>query len=164
MRGNWSITWREVGTSVTKVTVSNTLHCHRLKSMGSPCLSQHMSRPIWSLPETIWMIQRRIGRMSCGQYYSIATQKHCFDCGPWEWKHYDLGLLFCKGQLTRIKDRTNVAMYEFLGKLLLPLVRALRMKWMNEYSSETMILRCKKHFNDVEEPSQSSDLNPKENQ
>ncbi len=26
-----------------------------------------MSRPVWSLPKTIWMIQRRHGRRSCGQ-------------------------------------------------------------------------------------------------
>lgn len=100
----------------------------------SLCLSQHMSRPVWSLPETIWMIQRRIGRMSCGQYYSIATQKHHIHCGPWELIQYDLGLLFFKGRLTRIRERTNAAMYEFLGKLVLPLVRALRMKsgWVFE--------------------------------
>ncbi len=33
----------------------------------SPCLSQYMSRPVWSLLESIWMIQKRIGRMSYGQ-------------------------------------------------------------------------------------------------
>ncbi len=55
---------KRAGTTVSTVTISNTLHHHGFKS---PCSSQHMSRPIWSLPKTIWMIQRRHGRRSCGQ-------------------------------------------------------------------------------------------------
>ncbi len=61
---------KRAGTTVSTVTISNTLHHHGLKSCSAckvPCSSQHMSRPVWSLPKTIWMIQRRHGRRSCGQ-------------------------------------------------------------------------------------------------
>ncbi len=61
---------KRAGTTVSTVTISNTLHRHGLKSYSAhkvPCSSQHMSRLIWSFPKTIWMIQRRHGRRSCGQ-------------------------------------------------------------------------------------------------
>ncbi len=85
----WSMTWRELGPQsqwlplVTHYTVmdSNPAACAR-----SPCSSQQKSRPVWSLPKTIWMIQRRHGRRSCGYVWrkkdeynpknTIPTVKH----------------------------------------------------------------------------------------
>jgi len=61
---------QRAGTNVTKATISYTLRRQGLKpcrARVSPCLSQYMSRPVWSLLESIWMIQKRIGRMSYGQ-------------------------------------------------------------------------------------------------
>ncbi len=61
---------KRAGTTVSPVTISHTLHRHGLKSCSArkvPCSSQHMSSPIWSLPKTICMIQRRHRRRSCGQ-------------------------------------------------------------------------------------------------
>ncbi len=61
---------QRAGTKVTKAT--SLTHCAARDSNPavpdvSPCLSQYMSRPVWSLLESIWMIQKRIGRMSYGQ-------------------------------------------------------------------------------------------------
>ena len=56
---------KAVGTTVTKKTVSNTLHCEGLKSCCAPmflCWKRRMYRPIWSLPKNTWMIRRRLGR------------------------------------------------------------------------------------------------------
>ncbi len=59
----WSMTWREPGPQsqrlplVTHYTIMIQIHCS----------SQHMTSPVWRLPKTIWMIQRRHGRSSCGQ-------------------------------------------------------------------------------------------------
>ncbi len=54
---------KRAGTTVSTVTISNTLHRHGLKSCS---VRKLISRPVWSLPKTIWMIQRRHGRRSCG--------------------------------------------------------------------------------------------------
>ncbi len=53
-----------------QANIGNTLHREGLKSCSaarSPCSRKHMYRPVWSLPVIIWMIQRRTGRMCCGQ-------------------------------------------------------------------------------------------------
>ncbi len=50
---------QRAGTKVTKATISNTLRRQGLKScILSPCLRHFMSRPVWSLLESIWMIQK----------------------------------------------------------------------------------------------------------
>ncbi len=67
----WSMTWRELGPQLN-VYISNTLHRHGLKSCSvskvppaqastCPGPSEVCQRP------SIWMIQRRHGRRSCGQ-------------------------------------------------------------------------------------------------
>ncbi len=66
----WSMTWRELGPQsqrlplVRHYTIMDQNPAARARS---PCSSQHMSRPFWSLPKTIWMIQRSHQRRSCGQ-------------------------------------------------------------------------------------------------
>ncbi len=74
-------------TKVTKATISNTLRRQGLKSCSArrvPCLSQYMSRPVWSLLESIWMIQKRIGRMSYGQ---MKPKYILFGKNSTEWGH-----------------------------------------------------------------------------
>ncbi len=61
---------KAVRTTVTKQTIGNTQRCNGLKSCSArkvPLLKKAMYRPVWSLPMNIWMIQRRLGRMCCGQ-------------------------------------------------------------------------------------------------
>ena len=58
---------KAVGTTVTKRTISNTLHRKWLKSARFLCWRRHMYRPIWSLPKNTWMIRWRLGRRWCGQ-------------------------------------------------------------------------------------------------
>ncbi len=66
-RGDLVNDLQRAGTKVTKATISNTLRTVSNSNRRVPCLSQYMSRPVWSLLESIWMIQKRIGRMSYGQ-------------------------------------------------------------------------------------------------
>ncbi|XP_078792518.1 fibroblast growth factor 11a isoform X2 [Oryzias latipes] len=72
----------------------------------SPCLSQHITILVQSSPETIWMIQTRIGRRFCGQMRPNWNMS-CFkgeenqtSCKAWEWKHHCLntGGFICKGR------------------------------------------------------------------
>ncbi len=68
-RGDLVNDLQRAGTKVTKAT--SVTHCAARDSNPavpdvSSCLSQYMSRPVWSLLESIWMIQKRIGRMSYG--------------------------------------------------------------------------------------------------
>ena len=61
---------KAVATTVTKRTISNTLHHEGLKSCCCTrflCWRRHMYRPIWNLPKNTWMIRRRLGRRWCGQ-------------------------------------------------------------------------------------------------
>ncbi|KAK3516361.1 hypothetical protein QTP70_009923 [Hemibagrus guttatus] len=77
------------------------------------------------------------------------------------------------GRLIRVKERMNGAMYrEILSKNLLPSARALKMKrgWVFQHDNDpkhtaraTKEWLRKKHFKDLEWPSQSPDLNPIEN-
>ncbi len=98
---------KRAGTTVSTVTISNTLHRHGFKS---PCSSQHISRPIWSLPKTIWMIQRRHGK---GTFWYklhspcleeedgwVQSLEHHPNREAWGWKYHALGVLFCKGDRT----------------------------------------------------------------
>ncbi|KAK3546515.1 hypothetical protein QTP70_026370 [Hemibagrus guttatus] len=77
------------------------------------------------------------------------------------------------GRLIRVKERMNGAMYrEILNKNLLPSARALKMKrgWVFQHDNDpkhtaraTKEWFRKKHFQVLEWPSQSPDLNPIEN-
>ncbi len=61
---------QRAGTKVTKATISNTLRHQGLKSCSArrvPLLKPVHVQPVWSLIESIWMIQKRMGRMSYGQ-------------------------------------------------------------------------------------------------
>ncbi len=118
----WSMTWRALEPQsqrlplVTHYTVMDSNPAARTRS---PCSSQHMSRPVWRLPKTIWMIQRRHGRRSCGQMrpkYNFLLLNPLAVFGgrrristiprtpsqPWnigvEWSCF--GVLFCKGDRT----------------------------------------------------------------
>ncbi len=99
-------------TTVSTVTISNTLHRHGLKSCSArkfPCSSQHMSRPVWS------------SRGGMGEDYVVRwdqyrtfwyklhlpcleeeegweqSQEHHPKREAWGWKHHALGVHFCKG-------------------------------------------------------------------
>ncbi len=61
---------KRAGTTVSTVTITNTLHRHELKSCSAhnvPLLKPAHVQARLSLPKTIWMIQRRHERRSCGQ-------------------------------------------------------------------------------------------------
>ncbi len=69
-RGDLVNDLQRAGTKVTKATISNTLRRQGLKSCSArrvPLLKPVHVQPVWSLLESIWMIQKRIGRMSYGQ-------------------------------------------------------------------------------------------------
>ncbi len=121
-RGDLVNDLQRAGTKVTKATISNTLRRQGLKSCSArrvPLLKPVHVQPVWSLLESIWMIQKRIGRMSYGQMkpkynFLVKTQLvmfggermlSCIQRTPyllWSmgWKHHALGLFFCKGTRT----------------------------------------------------------------
>ncbi len=143
-----------------------------------------MSRPVWSLPKTIWMILRRHGRRSYSQmrpkYYVLVlhslcleeeegwvqSQEHHPNLEAWGWKHHALGVLSAKGtgRLHRIEGRMDGAMYcKILANNPLPSVRALKMGRCLVFqhdndpkhtSRATKEWLCKKHFKVLEWPSQ----------
>lgn len=90
------------GTTITKVTICNTLRRHGLKPskpVRSPCLNQHMFRPIYRLPEAIWMIQRKTGRISSGQMRSkwntLVQTLRCV------WRDKNAGLQWLQKNISR---------------------------------------------------------------
>ncbi len=119
-RGDLVNDLQRAGTKVTKATISNTLCRQGLKSCSARCvplLKPVHVQAVWSLLESIWMIQKRIGRMSYGQMkpkynFLVKTQLVVFGgermlsciqityCEAWGWKHHVLGLFFCKGTRT----------------------------------------------------------------
>ncbi len=61
---------KRAGTTALTVTISNTLHRHGLKSCSArkvPLLKPAHVQARLKFTKTIWMIQRRHGRRSCGQ-------------------------------------------------------------------------------------------------
>ncbi len=150
-----------------------------------------MSRPVWSLLQSIWMIQKRIGRMSYGQMkpkYNflvkkcleekecwVASKEHHTYCEAWGWKQTSLGLFFCKGtrmsDLCKGKNEWGHVLWDFEWKPP-SISRALKMKrgWVFQHDNDpkhtaraTKEWLRKKHFKVLEWPSQSPDLNPIEN-
>ncbi len=103
----------------------------------------------------------------------VASKEHHTYCEAWGWKHHALGLFFCKGTRTTDLCKGNNEMYrEILSENLLPSARALKMKrgWVFQHDNDpkhtaraTKEWLRKKHFKDLEWPSQSPDLNPIEN-
>ncbi len=159
-RGDLVNDLQRAGTKVTKATISNTLRRQRLKSCSPRRVPQYMSRPVWSLLESIWMIQKRIGRMSCSDETKIELFGKNSTCRVWRRKNAELhpkntiptvkhgggnimlwGCFSAKGpgRLIRVKERMNGAMYrEILSENLLPSARALKMKrgWVFQHDND----------------------------
>ncbi|KAI4882123.1 hypothetical protein NFI96_004791, partial [Prochilodus magdalenae] len=179
---------KRVGTTVSKVTVGNTLRPHSLKSCMAwkvPLLKpahvqarlkfahDHLDDPEESWEKVLWSdglnSTRRVWRMKNDEYHpknTIPTVKHggggimLWWCLP----AHGTGRLHC------IKERMTGAMYcEILGNNLLPSVRALKIGrgWVFQHDNDpkhtariTKEWLRKKHIRVLEWPSQSRDLNP----
>ncbi|KAI4892520.1 hypothetical protein NFI96_005751 [Prochilodus magdalenae] len=179
---------KRAGTTVSKVTVGNTLRRHSLKSCMArkvPLLKSahrlkfahdHLDNPEESWEKVLWSdglnSTRRVWRTKNNEYYpknTIPTVKHggggimlwgCFSA-------HGTGRLHC------IKERMTGAMYcEILGNNLPLSVRALKMGrgWVFQHDNDpkhtariTKEWLRKKHIKVLEWPSQSPDLNPTEN-
>lgn len=120
---NYNSQWKKrPGTSASKVTIRNSMD--PAVWARPTCSSQHMSRPVWSLPLTLWMIQRRHRRRS------DETKRHRFGINSIRcvWRKEDednpknknlptvkrgveacFGVLFCTG------DRTAAPYWEENG-------------------------------------------------
>ncbi len=173
-----SMTWREPG-PVSAVTISNTLHRHDSNPLLKPAHDQTR------LKITIWMIQRRHGRRSCGQ----MRPKYNFDINSTRrvWrkkdeynpkntiptvKHGGENIMLWGAFLQRGPDDCTVLRGGWMGPCtnnLLPSVRALKMGrgWVFQHDNDpkhtaraTKERLRKKHFKVLEWPSQSPDLNP----
>ncbi|XP_072523827.1 uncharacterized protein [Salminus brasiliensis] len=109
---------KRAGTTVTKVTVSNTLRCHSLKTCMArkvPLLKSahvqarlkfdhdHLDDPEESWEKVLWSDEtkielfglnstRRVWRTKNDEYH---PKKHHPYCEAWGWKHHALGVFFC---------------------------------------------------------------------
>ncbi|CDQ82278.1 unnamed protein product [Oncorhynchus mykiss] len=161
---------KRAGTTVSKKTISNTLHRHGLKSCSA---RKEWEKVMWSDETKIELFglnsTRRVWRKKKDEFNpknTIPTVKHgggniilwgCFSAKG-------------TGQLHRIEGRMDGAMYrEILANNLLPSVRALKMGrgWVFQHDNDpkhtvraTKEWLRKKHFKVLEWPSQSPDLNP----
>uniref|UniRef100_A0A8C6LCC8 Transposase Tc1-like domain-containing protein n=1 Tax=Nothobranchius furzeri TaxID=105023 RepID=A0A8C6LCC8_NOTFU len=197
-RGDLVNDLQRAGTTVTKVTISNTLQRQGIKSCSArrvpllkpvhvqACLKssrEHMDDTAEDWENVMWSDEtkvelfginstRRVWRKKNTELHpknTIPTVKHgggnimlwgCFSAKG-------------TGRLIRVKDRMNGAMYrEILSQNLLPSVRALKMKrgWAFQHNNDpkhttraTKEWLRKKHLKVLEWPSQSPDLNPREN-
>ncbi|KAI4877509.1 hypothetical protein NFI96_002584 [Prochilodus magdalenae] len=162
---------KRAGTTVSKVTVGNTLRRHSLKSCMAqkvPLLkSAHVQARLFGPNST-----RRVWTTKNDEYHlknTIPTVKHgggsimLWVGGGQGGSAHGTGRLHC------IKDRMTGDMYcKILGNNL-PSVRALKMGrgWVFQHDNDpkhtariTKEWLCKKHIKVLEWPSQSPDLNP----
>ncbi|KAI4904687.1 hypothetical protein NFI96_006145, partial [Prochilodus magdalenae] len=179
---------KRAGTTVSKVTVGNTLRPHSLKSCmarKAPLLKSahvqarlkfahdHLDDPDESWEKVLWSDDlnstHRVWRTKNDEYHpknTIPTVKHGGG-GIMLWgcvSAHGTGRLHC------VKERMTGAMYcEILGSNLLPSVRALKMGrgWVFQHDNDpkhtariTKEWLRKKHIKVLEWPSQSPDLNP----
>uniref|UniRef100_A0A8C7HIG2 ATP-binding cassette sub-family A member 5-like n=1 Tax=Oncorhynchus kisutch TaxID=8019 RepID=A0A8C7HIG2_ONCKI len=153
-RGDLVNDLQRAGTKVTKPTISNTLRRQGLKSCSArrvPLLKPVHVQARLKFARSIWVIQKKIGRMSYGQMkpkYNFFGKNST--CHVWRTKNAELhpkntiptvkhgcgnimlwGCFSAKGpgRLIHVKERMNGAMYrEILSEILLPSARALKMK------------------------------------
>ncbi|KAI4885578.1 hypothetical protein NFI96_010387 [Prochilodus magdalenae] len=179
---------QRAGTTVSEVTVGNTLRRHGLKSCMArkvPLLKpahvqarlkfthDHLEDPEESWEKVLWSdglnSTRRVWRTKNDEYHpknTIPTVEHGGG-GIMLWgccSAHGTGRLHC------VKERMTGAMYcEILGNNLLPSVRALKMGhgWVFQHDNDpkhtariTKERLRKKHIKVLEWPSQSPDLNP----
>ncbi|KAI4875011.1 hypothetical protein NFI96_001075 [Prochilodus magdalenae] len=179
---------KRAGTTVSKVTVGNTLRRHSLTSCMArkvPLLKSahvqahlkfshdHLDNPEESWEKVLWSdglnSTHRVWRTKNDEYHpknTIPTVKHGGG-GIMLWgclSAHGTGRLHC------IKERRTGAMYcEILGNNLLPSVRALKMGrgWVFQHDNDpkhtariTKEWLRKKHIKVLEWPSQSTELNP----
>ncbi len=187
------MTLQRAGTNVTRLP--SVTHCAARDSNPavpdvSPCLSQYMSRPVWSLLESIWMIQKRIGRMSDetkielfgktqlvvfgGERMLSCIQRHHTYCEAWGWNIMLWGWFSAKGpgRLICVKERMKgPCIVRFWVKTSFHQQGHWRWNVTGSFSawqwSQThrRQWRCGfvEAFKVLEWPSQSPDLNPIEN-
>ncbi len=141
---------KRAGTTVSMVTISNTLHRHGLKSCSArkvPLLKPaHVPSEVcqrlsgwsrggireghvvrWDQNITIWY---KLLSPCLEEEGWVQSQEHHPNLGAWGWKHHALGCFSAKGtgRLHRIEGRMDGAMYcEILANNLLLSVRALKM-------------------------------------
>ncbi|KAI4876197.1 hypothetical protein NFI96_002763 [Prochilodus magdalenae] len=179
---------KRAGTTVSKVTVGNTLRHHSLKSCMAQkvpllksahvqaCLKfvhDHLDDPEESWEKVLWSdglnSTRRVWRTKNDEYHpknTIPTVKHGGG-GIMLWGCFSA---HGTGRLHCIKERMTGAMHcKILGNNLLPSVRALKMGrgWVFQHDNDpkhtariTKEWLRKKHIKVLEWPSQSPDLNP----
>ncbi|KAI4905274.1 hypothetical protein NFI96_004839 [Prochilodus magdalenae] len=181
---------QRAGAKVTKATISSTLRREGLKSCSArrvPLLKpvhvqahlkparEHRDDPEVDWENIMWSDETKIELFGKNSTRRVWRKKKNAELHPKNTiptvKHGggDIMLWYCfsaKGtvQLVRVKGRTNGAMYrEILSQNLLPSVRALKTErgWVFQHTTKEWLR--KKHFKVLEWPSQSQDLNPKEN-
>ncbi|KAI4889951.1 hypothetical protein NFI96_007815, partial [Prochilodus magdalenae] len=182
---------KRAGTTVSKVTVGNTLRRHSLKSGMArkvPLLKSahvqarlkfahdHLDDPEESWEKVLWSdglnSTRRVWRTKNDEYHpknTIPTVKY----GGGSIMLWGCFSAHGTGRLHCMKERMTGAMYcEILRNNLLPSVRALKMGrgWVFQHDNDpkhtariTKEWLHKKHIKVLEWPSQSPDLNPIEN-
>ncbi len=136
---------KRAGTTVSTVTISNTLHRHGLKSCSArkvPLLKpahvqarlkfakDHLDDPEEAWEKVMWSDETKIELFGINSTPPcleeeegwVQSQEHHPNREAWGWKHHALGVLFCKGRtgrLHRIEGRMDGAMYrEILGNNL----------------------------------------------
>ena len=166
---------KAVGTTVTKRTISNTLHREGLKSSCAhkvPLMKKDDLEEAWE--KVMWSDETKIERFGINSTRCVGGREMLSTTprtpSPMLW-----GCFSAKGtgRLHRIEGRMNGAMCrEILGNNFLPSVRALKMGhgWVFQHDNDpkhtakaTKEWLKKKHIKVLGWPSQSPDLNPIEN-
>ncbi len=142
---------KRAGTTVSTVTITNTLHCHGLKScsvLKVPLLKtahvqarlkfakDHLDDPDQAWEKIMWSWDQNITfwykllSLCLEEEGWVQSQEHHPNREAWGWKHHALGCFSAKriGRLYRNEGRMGGAMYhKILANNLLPSVRALKM-------------------------------------